>query len=172
MLIKEYTGKLAAMTALSLFCVTAIAEESSKLELSAYENQPGGMEILAGEYAQAAQTIERTLRPGSSFESLTALNNLCVAQTLLRDYEAAERTCDRAVTTAMSYERKLRMHDRSASARALSNRGVMSVLTGDIDSAITDLNKASARAMRDWNAPERNLAYIGELSVPSFAGTN
>ena len=154
-----------------LFAASTQAADTPQLELSAWLDEPGGSLIASGDYLEAASSIELRLRSARPLDKVIAYNNLCVAKTMLGEFDAAESACNAAVTRARSYERSLRFRDRSASAKALSNRGVLNVLTGDLQQAFVDLEKASARSRDASMAPARNLAWLGErFSEQSFAG--
>ena len=160
---------------LSLFCALACAslspvthaEGAAVYELASYSNGPGGKELAMGDYANA---MARSSAAGmTDIETrLVAATNLCVAQTASRAFAAARTSCDRAVELARridgSEQRGIR-RGPSATARALSNRGVLRALSGDPTGAARDL-RAAATQSGSWNAAASNLAHLE--SSPSY----
>ena len=60
--------------------------------------QRAGRALVRGQVDEAAALYEEALGAGvSEWETYKALNNLCVAQYLLEDYEAAIASCKRAI---------------------------------------------------------------------------
>jgi tetratricopeptide (TPR) repeat protein len=168
---RSVTTKISALLTLGLTLATtaALAQDSSGLELRAYIGEPGWSHIADGSYTEAAKEIQSMLRSADLMEQIAAYNNLCVATTMLREFEAAESACDSAVNRAKRYERQYGNRDRSASSTALSNRGVLNILLGNPDGALADLERASAFNRSDSMAPEGNLAYTVGMFEQSFA---
>ena len=154
---------------LGLASTAAVAQSTSQLELKAYLNEPGGPEIMEGLYADAEELIETKLSSLKSLDALVAYNNLCVARTMLGEFETAELACNAAVRRAKEMERRTRSRSDRPSATALNNRAVLSIVQGDFERAIADLERASPLERSDRMAQARNLAYIGQLSTQSFA---
>ena len=166
--------RITSLVTLTLgLCSHAFADASEALELSAFENEPGGPQTLSGQFMEAAEIIEQRISRLHSTDKLVAFNNLCVARTMMREFEAAIAACDRAVKQARHLSSTRRTNDRSAHVKALNNRGVLNVLRGSPDAAISDLGRAANMSIDpDLSAPERNLTYIRSLSDQSIAGTN
>ena len=67
------------------------------LTLAAYEDVPGGRALVAGKTERAIELIyAKQAKPVSA----QTLINLCVAHTVLRQFEEASETCDAAVASA------------------------------------------------------------------------
>jgi hypothetical protein len=147
------------------------AEEVHKLEMSAYLNEPGGPEIRAGRYEDAIVSGEAALgRAGSVSSRLIASTNLCVAYTVTGAFDKGSIACDRAIALAERAERfdgMSRRSELSATAKALSNRGVLRGVLGNVSDAAADFESAAAVAR--WTLPGRNLAYLESVAGEEFA---
>lgn len=160
---------------LSLFCALACtslsplthAEGAAVYELASYSNGPGGKELAMGDYAGAI--AHSSVVGMTDLETrLVAATNLCVAQAATRAFAAARNSCDRAVELAHrmdSTEQRGIRRGASATARALSNRGVLRALSGDPTGAARDL-RAAATQSGSWTAAANNLAHLE--SSPSY----
>lgn len=148
-----------AMTA-SVVSAHANADETS-FEMSAYENSPGGPEVMAGAYAAAITAARTRVGPVDFTFRLVAVTNLCVAYTVERQLEKASAACDEAVVLARSVDDdRIGSHrDRAALAKALSNRGVQRALAGRTAAAADDFHEAMELG-GGWPAPGRNLAHL------------
>jgi hypothetical protein len=166
---------LARKESLSLLCTLACAflsaraqaEGAAAYELASYSNGPGGKELAIGDYAA---TIARTsVAAGPDLLTrMIAATNMCVAQTATRAFAAARTSCDRAVELARQVDGPMQRGIRqrtSATARALSNRGVLRALSGDPTSAARDL-RAAAPGSGSWQGAAQNLARL--QSSPSY----
>jgi hypothetical protein len=144
------------ITALSV----ASAASAASLEMGSYLNAPGGVEIEAGDYDAA---IASALSPAWRHDvegALIAATNLCVAYTIKRELEGAFAACEEALTHARRVDKATGARLRaSATARALTNRGVLRAVTGNSIGAASDFREA-ARSSGKWGAPTRNLAYL------------
>lgn len=144
----------AAITATALLCsAAALHAEEVKLvyTLTAIEDISYGEAVVAGDYDAAIEGILSSARVArGGFEAQT---NLCVAYTRSGDFEKADASCDAALTalkkryrtstatgTAPFYSR--RTHEKYL-ALALSNRGVLRVVSGKPDLAREDFEKAA-----------------------------
>jgi hypothetical protein len=163
---KESAALLCALACVS-FAPLAHAEGAAAYELASYSNGPGGKEVATGDYAAA---ITRASLAGAADlrTRLVAATNLCVAQTASRAFAAARSSCDRAIELAHrvdgTEQRGIR-RGTSATARALSNRGVLRALSGDPTGAARDLRAASMESGA-WNGAAQNLAHLE--SSPSY----
>jgi hypothetical protein len=160
---------------LSLFCALACfslphlsrAEGAAAYELASYSNGPGGKELAMRDYAAA---IARASVAGAADlqTRLVAATNLCVAQTASRAFAGARSSCDRAVELARrvdgAEQRGIR-RGTPATARALSNRGVLRALSGDPTGAGRDM-RAAAMESGAWSGAAQNLAHLE--SSPSY----
>ena len=119
-----------------------------RLTLAAFETAPGGNALVSGRTERA---IEQIYAKSATSLSAQTLTNLCVAHTVLRQFEDALETCDAAVASANAKRSggyrpgvSRQMLDASAAA-AYSNRAVLHLLSRDTLAAQNDL--ASARAI-------------------------
>jgi hypothetical protein len=147
---------------------TVAAAEGTAFEMGAYTNEPGGSDIAKGDYA-AAIAAAKHVPVYNSESSLIALTNLCVAYTITRAFDKATPACDRALTLAKAADSSIHLPvTHAATIRALTNRGVLRAVSGDLTSATTDFRAASG--MRGtWRAPVRNLAYLATLPADRVA---
>jgi tetratricopeptide (TPR) repeat protein len=121
-------------------------------QLAAITDQAYGARILAGDYSTAiAQLSGRSRR----FETST---NLCVAYALSGRFDEAERACDdalkRSERSANDRQALHRRADHRDLAIALSNRGVVRAMRGDLLGALTSF--ARAVEVQDGFAQARN----------------
>lgn len=119
-----------------------------RLTLMAFETAAGGRALVSGRTERAIDQIYAKSTRSVSAQTLT---NLCVANTALRRYDDAHKTCDAAVASANAKRSKgyrpgvsRQMLDASAAA-AYSNRAVLHLLSHNTPAAQNDL--ASARAI-------------------------
>jgi hypothetical protein len=126
--------------------------------MGSYSNAPGGKEIEAGNY-DAAIVLASTRAPHDLEGALIAATNLCVAYTIKRDLDGAYDACAEALTLARRVDKATSTRRATATARALTNRGVLRAVSGDTLGAAADFREA-ARSSSDWAAPTRNLAYL------------
>lgn len=140
-------------------------------EMEAYTNWPGGKEIVAGDYGAAIDKAASSAH-ASSWVGLVATTNLCVAHTVRRELTAASAACERAVELAKREDAAVgsRFARTSATAKALTNRGVLRAVRGDADGAAGDFRKAVA--LRGTEAPARNLAYLESLPPSRLAAAD
>ncbi len=159
---KHLTIPLIALAAAAGAFISGHADAGgAPFEMSAYTNSPGGPEIMAGDYAAAIAAAKCGVSGFDSTSLLVGATNLCVAYTVRRAFEKAVTACNEAVTLAASEESDLlgRPHEGPASAKALSNRGVLRALMGRPAAAAADFHKAMALG-GSWPAPSRNLAHL------------
>ncbi len=156
---KRFAAGAAVATALALSALTSAAEPS--YEMISYVESPSGALVKAGEYARAIDVATKRLR-GSPEHLLVEQTNLCVAYTVTGDYANARSSCDAALALARhvdaSRARRTFPMDHET-AKAMTNRGVLKALSGDVVGAADDFRKATAMSIA-LAAPERNLARI------------
>lgn len=129
---------------------TSLAEPASEAyRMMVISNKALGDVLLAGDYDKTIQKLGGTHRLTFRF-SLS--NNLCVAYVNAKKPDEAKPACDRAVRRSRTMTR----HDQ---AIALSNRGVVRALIGDIDGARRDFRSA-IRLEKELDAPSENLAKL------------
>ena len=147
----------------------AAAAEGGTYEMGAYTNEPGGSDIVKGDYAAAIAAAVHVPTYNSE-RSLIAATNLCVAYTVTRSFEKAAPTCDRALSLAMAADSSVRRagSTHEATIRALTNRGVLRAVRGDATGAAHDF-RAAADLRGAWQAPSRNLAYLQAVAADRVA---
>lgn len=179
---ENFARKLAVTFAVSAlaFSVSGGAEErQSAYTLTAISNASYGSQVTKGEYDYA---IDRITSPGfnkqDSFESTV---NLCVAYTKTGSLENAAMTCDAAISKV-----RQRMDSGSAFvlsslpgyavperdlAVALSNRGVLRAVQGEIELARQDF-AAAVELKTGLDAPKINLIRLESELVAENVSAN
>ncbi|HEY8520501.1 MAG TPA: hypothetical protein VIN61_10495 [Gammaproteobacteria bacterium] len=128
-------------------------------EMISYLDVPGGAALAAGDYPRAIEVSSRIARTGHIERRLAATTNLCVAYTVTRHLEEAAAACERAVTLAKHVDRRFSSGAARSdfeTAKAMTNRGVLKVVSGDAAGAAKDLRAAAAMRHRS-GAAVRNL---------------
>lgn len=94
----------------------------------------GTAQVDQGHFADGAQRLERMLQLVGTSRDLRqpALNDLCVAYTMLRDFAAAQARCQESVDNGRS------------TGLALNNRGVMRIAAGEYEAGVQDFAAALA----------------------------
>lgn len=160
----------AIATALGLSTHTWASESS--YEMISYLESPSGRLVAAGEHARAIDFATKRLR-GSPEDLLVEHTNLCIAYTATRDYVKARRSCDAALALAREVDASRTQrgfHADVETAKAMTNRGVLKALTGDVGGAAEDFTAATAM-FGALDAPERNLARIDGAMTDRLAMT-
>lgn len=150
--LSERVGKIAGpICVLSLALASAPAwsgPEQVRYEMSVFSDAAYGTKILAGKYKQAIGKISS--KTSSRYE-LQRKTNLCVAYTKSGAIELAESACEAAVVAARvikAQKSSAMMRDASRETRdryvaiALSNRGVVNAVKGDLEMARKDFDAA------------------------------
>jgi len=120
--------------------------------MSVYNDAAQGSKILAGKYKLAIEKINaRTPKR----DVVLVKTNLCVAYAKSGELEQAAQACDEAVLAAQEqHSAKTHLAKSLASdyeryyAIALSNRGVLKAIAGDLDAAREDFDAAMALRSR------------------------
>lgn len=155
-------GSIASLVALACaYGVSANAIAKEAFEMSSYSNWAGGAHIDAGDYPGAVAAASRRSMTSEVTSVLGAATNLCVAYTVSRELTLARKACDKAVSMAKRVDDSewARLPSESATASALSNRGVLRALSGDSVGAASDF-RAAIRLSSSNALPSRNLAYL------------
>lgn len=151
----------AMATALGL-TVNAHAAETT-YEMLSYIDSPSGRRLATGDYERAIEVAVKRAHTGVGEKRLVENTNLCVAYTLTGNYAKARESCEAAVEIAKLVDdsRFPRGAPRLAyeTAKAMTNRGVLKALTGDMGGAATDFREATAMSGAP-TAPARNLAHL------------
>lgn len=158
---------LAALTAfVASACTFGAHADETSFELRYYANQPGGNELAAHDYAAVIAAASWAERAGDPLTALIGSTNLCVAYTMTGALKRASKSCDAAVTLARQFDAPAahKLTPDSATARALSNRGVLRALRGDLLGAVSDL-RAAGKGVGSSPLPTRNLAHLESSPV-------
>ena len=127
----------AGLFAGTLFAVPAVAHEAAEasvasgFQMSAVIDRARGNAVVAGDYQAAIEKLGA--RDRRHFESST---NLCVAYAMTGDLEKADVECAAAVQMSEKAE------VRRDIAVALTNRGVVKAVSGDLSGARQDFDRA------------------------------
>ena len=128
-------------------------------EMLVYDDTPQGRRIASGEWYEALAQVEK-----GTFKTFDNFNNRCVLLTMTSDFEDAEMACDAAVETrnmnsATTSEWRNAARRRIQKAMALTNRGVLRAVTGDVAGARQDFETVIAGNSKS-RAARANLAIL------------
>lgn len=148
-------AKTMCALSLAVACTPAWSDTGKpNYEMAFFTDSAQGSTILRGRYDQAIEKINTKVDAGRDLHVKT---NLCVAYTKSGNIGAAEVACEEAVVAAKTF-RKVRRSELSyetpAQARArymaiaLSNRGVLNAVKGDLKAARADFDAALAQQAR------------------------
>lgn len=161
---RKHAAGFAGLLLCALTSTAALSNDRvDAFHVVAIEDQAGGELVTSGQFAAAAEKIGKTKSKRRSF---AAHNNLCVAYIKLRNIELARKSCDAAIASRGRAADKLEWRPRSDSglrqrdrAVALSNRGVVRALSGELDGAQADFEEA-ARLFEKLEETHINLAKL------------
>ena len=122
-------GTILTAMALGFSSLPSAQAESWELRTATTEVK-GTRDLEAGKLDKAIRVMEANYGTTPYVEKGAMLTNLCVAYILKRDLDRATSYCDRAV--------KRGFNDRAA----YNNRGVLHVMQGDYNAAISDFEQA------------------------------
>lgn len=148
----------------------ALGNELNGYMMSIQVNAPGIEHLRAGDYRKAVAASRSVLaEPGWR---AAAYNNICVAYTILQDYQRAGNACAKVVKILRATQARRRgslRSDPASLAMAYSNRGVLRALTDDLQGAGQDFAKARKYATRAGQY-EHNFALLQwNLSISGVA---
>ena len=136
---------------------SAAEQDASKYRMAVFLDSAYGEALVAGEFEQA---IEQLDADGGKYG---AVNNLCVAYIMASDADNARVACEHAVEKT---EKRLRHADswlrqayKRDAAIALTNRGVVLAVSGDLAGAQEDFERA-LRFRSRLEEPEANLIRV------------
>lgn len=167
------TTALGAVTLLAALPFTAAAV-SPDYAMVVFDESRHADQVKSLDYATTRNAVAALEAAGA--ESFDALNNLCVAYTMTQAFDEAEAACNAAVAVDKAPEAGVSAsafapggHSRKTLARdreavALSNRGVLRAVTGDLVGARGDFERASAVTDR-VEAAEINLTRLTDVAV-------
>lgn len=159
-------AKVLCALSLAVACTPAWSDTGkANYEMAFFADSAQGSKILSGNYKKA---IEKIAAKVHGHASLHAKTNLCVAYTKAGDIAAAEAACDAAVAAAktfrksgsgLAFETSSQMRARFT-AIALSNRGVLKAVKGDLAAARADFDAALAQQAREIPLVRANLEKL------------
>ncbi len=136
---------------------SAAEHDASAYRMAVLVDGAYGEDLVAGDYEQAIEELD------ADSGRFAAVNNLCVAYIMASDAGNARVACERAVAKS---EKRLRHSDswlrqayKRDAAIALSNRGVVLALSGDLAGAQEDFERALKFRSR-LEEPEANLTRL------------
>jgi Flp pilus assembly protein TadD len=156
----EATGRILLTGMLAAFAPIAQGQESSSAYvMTVIDDRAAGDQVISGAYDQAIESLTAIVsKRGNGF---AASNNLCVAYTKTNNLAQAERACSAALrsskATYVSWSDVTSKRDFHAVA--VSNRGVLRAVTGDVEQARQDF-KAAMKYSSSVTAPAENLAVL------------
>lgn len=160
---------------------TAMAHDvQESFEMTVVRDAAYGSKVTSGDYEEAIAKITAT--EGRASQRFFRSNNLCVAYAKSKMIDAALDACNDALSVtspvatagAAGRRHQLSLYARSERrnrAMALSNRGVLRVVSGDAASARDDFQAALALDT-GIAAPARNLARLDDEFNATIAGRN
>jgi len=127
--------------------------------MTVIHDRAAGDDVISGAYGQAIESLTANAAKRSS--RFAASNNLCVAYTKTNRLPEAEQACNAALR--VSKAKYASWYDVSSKrdfyAVALSNRGVIRAVSGDIEQARQDF-RAAMKFSSTLTAPTENLAVL------------
>ncbi len=138
---------------------TAVADDADAYRMAVIQNRAAGRHVVGGEFERAIDKIEKRTYLDDRF---AARNNLCVAYTAVGRIEDASAVCDAALDVSrkrVQGDGLTRGERRRDEAIALSNRGVLRALAGDVDGARRDFSSA-VESHGDLSEAVHNLARL------------
>ena len=156
--------------AISFLTSGAIASDTeiktSAFIMSAVEDSAAGKQIMAGDYEAAADDIRNDGR--QRYDAFAKATNLCVSLTLSDELDAAEPHCESAVQQSRNLKHLYKLGENGRAnpnlsyAIALSNLGVLRVLTGDLDTAQQHFENAASISTTLDN-PDHNMNRLQQV---------
>ncbi len=138
---------------------TAVADDTDAYRMAVIQNRAAGRHVVGGDFERAIDKIEKRPYPDDRF---AARNNLCVAYTAVGRIDQATAVCDAALDVSrkrVQGDGLMRRERRRDQAIALSNRGVLRALAGDVDGARRDF-AAAVESHGDLSEAAHNLARL------------
>lgn len=140
-------------------------------EMSVIEDAAEGRRLTQGDFTTAIDELSEPRLFGST--TFATSNNLCVAYTMTKKFEQAAAACDDAVAARGRVRHPARWYNSTVTrtrvrdkALALSNRGVLRAVTGDVAGARVDFEQAIAMEA-ELDSPEANLVRLDARSLQS-----
>ncbi|MBN1239259.1 MAG: hypothetical protein JXB36_12215 [Gammaproteobacteria bacterium] len=139
----------------------SLAAEAS-YEMTAYVESLSGRRAASGDYGGAIEYASRRAAVRDPETRLIESTSLCVAYTMTGSFDEAHAACEDALESAQRVDDRashMTFRSESETARAMSNRGVLKAVTGDMAGAEDDFRAASTMSGGS-NASGRNLAHL------------
>jgi tetratricopeptide (TPR) repeat protein len=144
--------RLGLAAALLIGSAVHAADQPHTFVLTAYSNGAGGASLVNGNYDVAIKALGQH-STAFSLDTSTVSTNRCVAYSVTKQWDAARKACDAAITDAQEDKANLptwmswaRKRHNDYVALAYSNRAVLHWLSDDSAAAERDLAKAQALA--------------------------
>jgi len=135
--------------------VAQAGEAPSAYVMTVISDQAQGGQLVQGAYGEAIENLTAAKKRYRFAEN----NNLCVAYTKTNQLPEAERACSAALKSSKPLFGLYDVPRKTDYAVALSNRGVIRAVTGDIERARQDF-QAAIKANRSLSAAAENLAIL------------
>ena len=146
---KYFSHSKLALLALTLASSFATSGALADYRLTAFSDTLGFQALLKKDLTEAKTTFaSRSLENMDYFEA----NNLCVAQILLEEYDAAITSCSTALEKSKFSVELSFGKEKVALAAVYSNMAVAKVMSGDTAGANVDLEMALSLNEKDGNA--------------------
>ncbi len=166
----HYSPALLLVALFATLSYPAYSNELNGYMMSIQVNAPGIEHLRAGHYRKAI-AASRSVRDEPGWRT-AAYNNMCVAHTILKDYQRADYACAKTVNilrAAKARQRGSLRSDTTSLAMAYSNRGVLRALTGDLQGAEQDFTKARKYATREDQYEHNYVLLQWNLSISGVA---
>jgi len=139
----------------------------SQYEMISYKEHSSSRALVEGDYTTAIELVLSKGRPRGMEDRLAAATNLCVAYTLKGDFVEAGSVCETALELAERIDEDVSIgafRSEAATGVAMTNRGVLRALSGDMPGAASDFREAVAMKSTP-RASARNLANLEAWQV-------
>lgn len=146
---KSFSHSKLVLIALTLTSSFATSGALADYRLTAFSDTVGFKALVSEDISAAKSTFSSlSLKGMDYFEA----NNLCVAQILLEELEAAIESCSSALEKAEASSELTITNEKVALASVYSNLAVAKAISGDTAGASIDLEMALSLNQRDGNA--------------------
>lgn len=146
---KYFSHTKLALLALTLTSSFATSGALADYRLTAFSDTAGFQALVKEDLTMAKATFSsRSLKRMDYFEA----NNLCVAQILLEEYDAAITSCSSALEKSKFSSELSFRNEKVALASVYSNMAVAKAMSGDTAGANVDLEMALSLNEKDGNA--------------------
>jgi tetratricopeptide (TPR) repeat protein len=135
--------------------IAQAAEAPSAYVMTVILDQAQGDQLLRGSYGQAIESLTADSKRPRFAEN----NNLCVAYTKTNNLPEAEQACSAALRNSKPLFGLYDLARKTDHAVALSNRGVIHAVSGDLERAKQDF-RAAIKVNRYLTAAAENLAIL------------